>query len=66
MAFYDYEEKPSSKVTNYRIDQLGKVFTYIFTFEAVAKITAHGFIVSKYSYLRDYWNMLDLLIVITG
>ena len=45
---------------------LGLVFTYIYVAEAVLKIWALGFIMAKDSYLRDSWNVLDFLIVVTG
>jgi hypothetical protein len=43
-----------------------KIFTYIYTAEAVLKIIALGFIVHKASYLRDPWNILDFIVVIMG
>jgi len=66
MAFYDYAGKPELKGLNRKIDLLGEISTYVFTFEALVKIMAHGFVISKYSYLRDLWNILDLTIVLTG
>ena len=38
----------------------------MFTVEAVIKIIAMGFVVHKNSYLRDYWNWLDFLVVCIG
>jgi hypothetical protein len=40
--------------------------TAIFTLEAVLKIFAMGFIFHKKSYIRDGWNFLDFICVITG
>lgn len=34
--------------------------------EMVLKITAKGFVINKYSYLRNRWNMLDFIVVISG
>ena len=41
--------------------------TAIFTFESMLKIIALGFIMNgKKSYLRDSWNILDFIIVVSG
>ncbi|XP_078592375.1 sodium channel protein type 4 subunit alpha B-like isoform X2 [Branchiostoma floridae x Branchiostoma japonicum] len=39
------------------------VFTGIYTLEMVVKIIARGFILTKFTYLRDPWNWLDFLVV---
>ena len=41
-------------------------FTTVFTLEACIKIMSLGFIFSKNSYLRDPWNWLDFMVVVTG
>ena len=38
----------------------------IFTFEMVSKIIAYGFLMHKYSYLRDAWSVLDFTVVLTA
>lgn len=38
----------------------------LFTSEAVVKIVAQGFILSKKTYLRDPWNILDFVVVVTS
>lgn len=49
------------------ISMIDKVTTTIFTIEAVLKIIAHGFILNgKKSYLRNSWNVLDFIIVVSG
>ena len=40
--------------------------TIFFTCEFALKILAMGFVVHRNSYLRDYWNWLDTLVVIVG
>jgi len=41
--------------------------TIIFTFEAAVTIIAYGFLLAgKYSYIRDPWNVLDFLIVVSA
>jgi hypothetical protein len=42
------------------------MFTVFFTIEALAKILAMGFILEKGCYLRDAWNWLDFIVVITA
>ena len=42
------------------------MFLYIYTAECGLKIIGLGFIRGKKAYLRDSWNILDLIIVVTG
>ena len=42
------------------------IFAVLFTAEALVKIVAQGFILSKKTYLRDSWNVLDFTVVITA
>lgn len=48
------------------IEYIGVAFTILFAIEAIIKIIALGFVFHKQAYLRSYWNILDLIIVITG
>ena len=41
-------------------------FTIFFTFECFAKIISMGFIFHKKCYLRNGWNNLDFMVVVTG
>ena len=41
-------------------------FTFAFTSEAIIKIIAYGFIFGGNCYLRDAWNWLDFIVVVTG
>jgi Ion transport protein len=41
-------------------------FTVVFLVESWLKIIAMGFVFNKYSYLRQTWNAVDFLIVLTG
>ncbi len=47
-------------------DTFSYIFLAIFIIEALAKIIGSGFILDKNSYLRDGWNVLDFIIVITS
>ena len=51
--------KSVAKISNY-------IFTYLFTIEFLMKIISYGFVLDDNSYLRDPWNWLDFLVVITG
>ncbi|OMJ68109.1 hypothetical protein SteCoe_34530 [Stentor coeruleus] len=41
-------------------------FLYFYTVECALKIIAYGFLLNKNSYLRDNWNILDFIIVVSG
>jgi len=41
-------------------------FLIIYTIEMFLKIFGMGFIMGKHSYLRDYWNVMDFVIVVTA
>jgi len=42
------------------------VFLVLYTGEMVLKIIGLGFIMGEGSYLRDWWNVMDFIIVITS
>ena len=48
------------------LEHIYKVFSYIFIFECLLKLTAMGFVMHNKSYLRDPWNGLDFLVVLSG
>jgi len=66
LAIYDYDPLAVDSGPNVFVDTCGSVFTAIFTLEAVIKIIAMGFVVHRNSYLRDPWNNLDFVVVISG
>ena len=66
LAIRDYNDRANETLYNTRLEQCGDVFTVIFTLECVLKIISMGFIYHKNSYMRDYWNWLDFLVVIVG
>lgn len=39
------------------------IFTTIYTFESFIKILARGFILERFTYLRDPWNWLDFIVI---
>ncbi|XP_006770619.1 PREDICTED: sodium channel protein type 11 subunit alpha [Myotis davidii] len=42
------------------------IFTGIYIFEALIKILARGFILDEFSFLRDPWNWLDSIVIVTA
>lgn len=47
-------------------EDIDNIFLYIYTAECALKIGGNGFILNKGSYLRDAWNILDFIIVLSG
>jgi len=41
-------------------------FLGIFCIEALFKVVALGFVLHKGSYLRNIWNIMDFVVVVTG
>jgi hypothetical protein len=39
------------------------MITIIYTIEALTKCIARGFILEKYTFLRDPWNWLDFIVI---
>ena len=48
------------------LDTTEIIFTALFTFECVIKIIARGFILHKHAYLRDPFNWLDFIVVVSS
>ncbi|OQR74154.1 sodium channel protein-like [Tropilaelaps mercedesae] len=48
---------------NDKIEQTETIFTTIYTFESFIKILARGFILERFTYLRDPWNWLDFIVI---
>ncbi|XP_028274065.1 voltage-dependent N-type calcium channel subunit alpha-1B isoform X1 [Parambassis ranga] len=58
----DGDKTPMSE----RLDDTEPYFIGIFCFEAAIKIIALGFAFHKGSYLRNGWNVMDFVVVLTG
>jgi hypothetical protein len=48
------------------MDTIELIFLILYTIEMALKIIGLGFILNKGSYLRDAWNVLDFVIVISA
>lgn len=66
LAIYDYNDRDNLTPYNQKLEHIGQVFTIMFAGEMVLKILAQGFIIHKNAYLRDAWNWLDFVVVVTG
>lgn len=42
------------------------IFLAIYTCEMVIKVIAKGFVLNKYTYLRNPWNWLDFVVITSG
>lgn len=42
------------------------IFLAIYTAEMIIKSIAKGFIINKYTYLRNPWNWLDFVVITSG
>ena len=47
-------------------EDLEPIFMVIFTIEMCTKILALGFILHKNSYMRNLWNIMDFVVVVSG
>lgn len=45
---------------------LNIIFSVIFIVEALLKVISMGFIIGSYTYLKDSWNVIDFLVVISS
>lgn len=66
LSMQDYGDREFKSSYNQILGFIGDFFTLIYVFEAALKIMAMGFIFSKYSYLREMWNLIDFIIVLSG
>ena len=66
IGMVDYSDSEDTTFGNRLIKITEPIFTILFTLEIIIKVIARGLIWHKHSYLRDYWNWLDFLVVVTG
>jgi len=59
-------DDPTSKTSNPTLDAIDLNFLILYTIEMSLKIFGLGFILNKDAYLRDMWNVMDFVIVITS
>lgn len=66
LSMFDYSDRNSRGQNNKLIDIFSMCFSIVYTIEAILRIIALGFVVHKKSYLRDPWNLIDFIVVISG
>lgn len=66
LGIMDYVNPTADIWRNHIVHISEPIFTTIFTLEAATKIIAMGFIFEQGCYLREAWNWLDFIVVITG
>nr|XP_024656274.1 sodium channel protein type 4 subunit alpha B [Maylandia zebra] len=52
-------------VLEFKFPVVKYVYMAIFVFEALVKVVARGFCVGRFTFLRDPWNWLDIIIIST-
>ena len=53
-------------ILSLQLEELEPVFMGIFTVEMCTKIVAMGFVLHPDSYLRNAWNIMDFIVVVSG
>ena len=62
----DYLDPENLTDWNKNIDMLDPYFTVAFCVECVLKILGMGFFMGKGAYLKDVWNWLDFIVVVSS
>jgi hypothetical protein len=63
---YDYTDRGSTTNYNKILDKISLVLTSVYITEGMLKIIAMGLVMHNKSYLRDMWNVFDLIVVVAG
>jgi hypothetical protein len=63
---YNYEDRNHTTTYNKILDYIDMAITCVFFLECIIKILAMGFVLHKHAYLREFWNIIDFIIVIGG
>jgi hypothetical protein len=66
LSLYDYNDRDSDSNFNQILDLTNVIFTGVFIFEASIKIIARGLIFHPESYLKNGWNLIDSVVVVSG
>jgi voltage-dependent calcium channel L type alpha-1C len=66
LSLYDYNDRDSDSKFNQILDLTNVIFTGVFIFEASIKIIARGLIFHPESYLKNGWNLIDSVVVVSG
>jgi len=66
LAIVDWRGDPNTGFNGFYNNILDFALTIFFTFEGLFKVVAWGFFWDKNSYLRDAWNWLDFLVILSA
>eukprot|EP00095_Tigriopus_kingsejongensis_P003088 maker-scaffold210_size256293-snap-gene-1.24 protein:Tk03088 transcript:maker-scaffold210_size256293-snap-gene-1.24-mRNA-1 annotation:"GI14769" len=66
MAMDEHLPHRDKSILSHKLEELEPWFMGIFTLEMLVKILADGFILHKGSYLRNPWNIMDFIVVVSG
>jgi hypothetical protein len=66
LGIKDYTDTSNETAINQFVESMEPVFTISFSIECTLKILGMGFILDDGSYLRDSWNWLDFIVVISS
>lgn len=66
LALEEHLPKKDKTTLSEKLDETEPYFIAIFSVEATLKILALGFVLHRGAYLRNIWNMMDFVVVVTG
>ena len=66
LGIKDYTDVKNESGINQFVEGVEPLFAWAFSIECVLKILGMGFILDPGSYLRDAWNWLDFLVVVSS
>ncbi|CAD5123103.1 DgyrCDS11477 [Dimorphilus gyrociliatus] len=66
LALEEHLPKGDKTVLAIQLEETEVYFLGIFCVEALLKIVALGFVLHKGAYLRNVWNIMDFIVVVTG
>lgn len=66
LGIMDYTDTENRTVQKQIVEKSELFFIIAFTIEFIIQVIATGFIIGKNTYLRDAWNWLDFIVVITS
>lgn len=66
LGIKDYTDPNNETQRNQTLDRFEPIFTWSFLVEFILKVIGMGFFLDDGSYLRDAWNWLDFIVVVSS
>jgi|TARA_B110000285_G_C15135379_1_gene626471 hypothetical protein len=66
LGIKDYTDPDNLTRRNQKLDMFEPIFTWSFLVEFTLKVIGMGFFLDDGSYLRDAWNWLDFIVVLSS